>query len=561
MDERAARRERGDTEPSATVQQALGSPTSCGAASSRGELRPGDRIRQESLAAAHGASRAPVREALRILQADGLVTTVANTGAWVARLSQAECEEIYQVRERLEPLLLRMSAAAPRAGAGSSASPISREQIEQVDDVEQFLRLDRALHLLSYEGAETSMLGDTIERLWNTTQHYRRAFSLLLDARRPADPARRAPHARPRDPARRHRRRRARARRAHPPDPAPARPPPGRVRLTATSRRTEGQDMTTTSPTREQAASADSSATSTSTATWRAGRRRRPVPGARPLRRVDHRRVRDRVGGRLRRRGRRRRGRAAGLERDRAAGAQRDPPPRLGDPDRGVGRASPRSWCARTASPGPTRRPRRATRRSSSAGSPRRRSGSPATGASPPPATSGSSSRTGPIGVVAAHHAVELPRRDGDAEARTRARRRLHHRAQARARDAAHRGLHGRRARAGRGAARRRQPGHPGADAARRSRGCSRPRPCGSCPSPARRRSAASCSRSAPTASSTRRWSSAATRPLIVLPGADLEQAVEGAFLAKMRNGGSACTSANRFYVHASLHDDVRRAR
>ena len=43
--------------------------------------------------------------------------------------------------------------------------------------------------------------------------------------------------------------------------------------------------------------------------------------------------------------------------------------------------------------------------------------------------------------------------------------------------------------------------------------------------------------------------------PLNVLPGADLEQAVDGAFLAKMRNGGSACTSANRFYVHDSLHD------
>ena len=32
--------------------------------------------------------------------------------------------------------------------------------------------------------------------------------------------------------------------------------------------------------------------------------------------------------------------------------------------------------------------------------------------------------------------------------------------------------------------------------------------------------------------------------------------AVDGALLAKMRNGGSACTAANRFYVHASLHDE-----
>lgn len=43
--------------------------------------------------------------------------------------------------------------------------------------------------------------------------------------------------------------------------------------------------------------------------------------------------------------------------------------------------------------------------------------------------------------------------------------------------------------------------------------------------------------------------------PVIVLPGADLDVAVEGAMLAKMRNGGSACTAANRFYVHSSLHD------
>jgi succinate-semialdehyde dehydrogenase / glutarate-semialdehyde dehydrogenase len=44
--------------------------------------------------------------------------------------------------------------------------------------------------------------------------------------------------------------------------------------------------------------------------------------------------------------------------------------------------------------------------------------------------------------------------------------------------------------------------------------------------------------------------------PLIVLPGASLEEAVEGALQAKMRNGGSACTAANRFYVHSSVHDE-----
>lgn len=44
--------------------------------------------------------------------------------------------------------------------------------------------------------------------------------------------------------------------------------------------------------------------------------------------------------------------------------------------------------------------------------------------------------------------------------------------------------------------------------------------------------------------------------PVVVLPGADVELAVKGAILAKMRNGGSACTAANRFYVHSSIHEE-----
>ncbi|MEX0428634.1 NAD-dependent succinate-semialdehyde dehydrogenase [Nocardioides sp. DS6] len=44
--------------------------------------------------------------------------------------------------------------------------------------------------------------------------------------------------------------------------------------------------------------------------------------------------------------------------------------------------------------------------------------------------------------------------------------------------------------------------------------------------------------------------------PFLVLPGADVDAAVEGAMVAKMRNGGSACTAANRFYVHSSLHEE-----
>jgi succinate-semialdehyde dehydrogenase/glutarate-semialdehyde dehydrogenase len=44
--------------------------------------------------------------------------------------------------------------------------------------------------------------------------------------------------------------------------------------------------------------------------------------------------------------------------------------------------------------------------------------------------------------------------------------------------------------------------------------------------------------------------------PFIVCDDADVDAAVDGAMIAKMRNGGAACTAANRFYVHSSVHDE-----
>lgn len=154
----------------------------------QGEYLPGQRLRQDEVAERFGASRVPVREAFRTLEADGLVTLVANTGAWVSRLSLAECDEVYQTRERVEPLLLRY--AIPHIGsAGVTRLEQLAERIQGADNVEAFLRLDREFHLGSYDAAHTTLLGDLVRRLWNTTQHYRRAFTLLLD-----EPATRVVH-------------------------------------------------------------------------------------------------------------------------------------------------------------------------------------------------------------------------------------------------------------------------------------------------------------------------------------------------------------------------------
>ncbi|MGA1835408.1 GntR family transcriptional regulator [Herbiconiux sp. 11R-BC] len=144
-----------------------------------GDLAPGQRIRQEIVAEEYGTSRIPVREALRVLQADGLVTLVSNSGAWVASLSQQECSEVYQVRERLEPLLLRMSLPGMTDEIVAELDSLATS-MELNNDVETFIRLDRQFHLLSYSTADSTLVSGMIAKLWNTTQHYRRAFSRLV---------------------------------------------------------------------------------------------------------------------------------------------------------------------------------------------------------------------------------------------------------------------------------------------------------------------------------------------------------------------------------------------
>ena len=69
-----------------------------------GELQPGDRVRPDALTAELEMSPTPIREALRLLQADRLVHYEPHHGIVVARLSSKEIEDIYLVRSLLEPV-------------------------------------------------------------------------------------------------------------------------------------------------------------------------------------------------------------------------------------------------------------------------------------------------------------------------------------------------------------------------------------------------------------------------------------------------------------------------
>lgn len=148
-----------------------------------GELAPGSRIRQEEIAERLGTSRLPVREALRMLETEGLTQLEANKSARVPALDRDELDTVYEMRERIETLALRLSLPHLTSEQESGLYRI-QEEIEENDDVGRFLQLDRRFHLGTYAGCPSGELLTTVTRLWNSTQHFRRAFMVIGGAER-----------------------------------------------------------------------------------------------------------------------------------------------------------------------------------------------------------------------------------------------------------------------------------------------------------------------------------------------------------------------------------------
>lgn len=140
-----------------------------------GDLAPGTRIGQDALAAEFHASRIPVREALKTLEAEGLVTIRPNSGAWVAELDAEEFDQIYRLREQVEALAIQESIPHLTAAQITRLRELA-EAVAAAPTSEDFLSLDREFHLASYAGARFPLLHELVERFWNSTQHYRRAW-------------------------------------------------------------------------------------------------------------------------------------------------------------------------------------------------------------------------------------------------------------------------------------------------------------------------------------------------------------------------------------------------
>ena len=156
-----------------------------------------------------------------------------------------------------------------------------------------------------------------------------------------------------------------------------------------------------------------------------------------------------------------------------------------------------------------------------------------------------------------ADHAVELPDRDPDLEARTGARLREHRRAEARLRGAAHRPAHRRGVRRGRAARRRAEHPHgPRLDGRRGARRATRA--CGRSRSPGRSRPATPCATKRRRPGKRVQLELGGHNPMIVMADADLDRAVEAAYAGAFWSAGQKCTATRRIYVQDAVYDAFR---
>lgn len=133
-----------------------------------GILAPGSRLRETEIAERLAVSRTPVREAIRRLEAEGLVDHLPRSGAVVRRLDYPEMMELYEMRTVLEGTAARLAARA--------ASPVELEELVAINDdmraadgkPDQLFLLNRQFHRRVLDAARNRFLLRAMASVENT---------------------------------------------------------------------------------------------------------------------------------------------------------------------------------------------------------------------------------------------------------------------------------------------------------------------------------------------------------------------------------------------------------
>ncbi|MBD8680160.1 FCD domain-containing protein [Pseudomonas sp. CFBP 13719] len=151
-----------------------------------GHFAEDEPIRQDDIARQFNVSKIPVREALKRLEAEGLVMFQRNRGAMVTRLSESELAQMFEVRMLLEDKVLRLAIPNMTEATFTRAESICREFIGE-NDVGRWAELNWALHACLYEPAQRPFLVSMIRSVNDKLERYLRMQMSLSAGKDRAD--------------------------------------------------------------------------------------------------------------------------------------------------------------------------------------------------------------------------------------------------------------------------------------------------------------------------------------------------------------------------------------
>ena len=145
----------------------------------RCELAPGQRLPTQEIANRLGVSLIPVREALQLLQSEGLVENRAHVGAAVARISGSSVEEVFTLLEGLEAVAVRVAARRMKPEAVEDLAVLIAEMDAAVENGEYEIwgELNTRLHVSIARSTEMPVLRSMTEKVFDLWYRVQRCFS------------------------------------------------------------------------------------------------------------------------------------------------------------------------------------------------------------------------------------------------------------------------------------------------------------------------------------------------------------------------------------------------
>ncbi|MBQ1870596.1 MAG: GntR family transcriptional regulator [Lachnospiraceae bacterium] len=146
----------------------------------KGDLKPGERLMEMKLASKLGVSRTPIREAIRLLEKDGLAITIPRHGAMVAKMTEKDMEDVYEVRHALDCLAMKYvcgNMSHEQIAELRYAEKVFEEAIADGDD-DKIQQKDAEFHSVLYEATGNTRLVSITSEISEQLARYRWAYVL-----------------------------------------------------------------------------------------------------------------------------------------------------------------------------------------------------------------------------------------------------------------------------------------------------------------------------------------------------------------------------------------------